>query len=72
MICTRQATDRDLESSNTIKRVNAWICAPRTTDHDPASVILDNKRKSVISVIFTGPNVFRNIFSVSNCLREFV
>ena len=32
-----QATDRDLDSSNTMKKINAWICALLTTDHDPAS-----------------------------------
>ena len=30
-----------------MKRVNAWICAPQTSDHEPASVIPDKKRKSV-------------------------
>ena len=38
-ICACQATDSDLESSSTMKKVNAWICAPPTTDHDLASVI---------------------------------
>ena len=50
-ICASQKTDRDLDSSNTMRRVNAWICAPRTTDRDPASVIPDQKRKSVTTVI---------------------
>ena len=57
-ICALLTTDHDLDSSNTMKEVNAWMCAPRTTDQDPASVIPDTKRKSVISVIFTGPNAF--------------
>ena len=58
-ICARLTTDRDLDSSNTTKRVNAWICALLTTDHDPASVIPDKKRKSVSPVFFfTGPIVF--------------
>ena len=30
--------------------VNAWTCASLTTDRDPASVIPDKKRKSVITV----------------------
>ena len=51
---TRQATDRDIESSSTMKKVNAWICALLTTDHDPASVIPENKRKSVMFVILCG------------------
>ena len=33
-ICACQATDRDLESSSTRRRVNAWICARRATDRD--------------------------------------
>ena len=32
--CACQATDRDLESSTTRRRVNAWICAQRATDRD--------------------------------------
>ena len=64
-----QATDRDLDSSNTMKRVIAWICALLTTDRDPASVIPDSKRKYVTTVIFHGPIVFgidksRNYFSL--------
>ena len=39
------ATDRDLESSSTMKRVSAWICAPPELDH--ASVIPDMKRERV-------------------------
>ena len=50
-----------------MKKANAWICAPPTTDHDSAIVIPDKKRKSVTIVIRCGPNVFginkfRNIF----------
>ena len=33
-LCACQATDRDLDSSNTIKRLNAWIRALLTTDRD--------------------------------------
>ena len=55
---TRQATDHDLESSSTMKRENFWICASLTTDHDPASVIPDEKRKSVIFLILRGLIVF--------------
>ena len=36
-----------LDRSNTMRRVNASMCAPRRTDSDPASVISDKKRKSV-------------------------
>ena len=43
-ICTRQATDRDLERVSAVERMNAWICAARTTDRDPASVIPDEKK----------------------------
>ena len=50
--CLEYVTDSDLESSSTMKKVNAWICAPPTTDHDLASVIPDKKRKSVTRVIF--------------------
>ena len=48
--CACPATDRDLECVSAVKKVNAWICAPRTTDHDPASAIPDKKRKSVTTV----------------------
>ena len=41
-----QICDRDLESSSTMKKVNAWVCALLTTDHDPARVLPDNKRKT--------------------------
>ena len=58
-ICACQAPDRDLERVSAMKKVNAWTCAPRTADPDLDSVIPDKKRKSVISVIFTGPNFFR-------------
>ena len=51
-MCTRRATDRDLESSRTMKKVNAWVCAPPTTDHDPASVIPDKKRISVSTFLY--------------------
>ena len=34
---TRRATDRDLE----MKKMNAWMCAPRTTDPDHANVIFN-------------------------------
>ena len=54
-ICACQATDRDLESSSTMKRVNAWICALLTTDHDPASATPDRRRILVTTVIFYGP-----------------
>ena len=37
-ICACQATDRDLESSSTRRKVNAWICARRATDGDLESV----------------------------------
>ena len=62
-ICTSLRTDRDLDISGAIKRVNSWKSALLTSDHDP--------RKSVTTVIFTGPNVFgiikfRNNFSVYN------
>ena len=43
-ICACQATDRDLESSSTMKRANAWICALLTTDHDLASATPDGRR----------------------------
>ena len=33
-ICACQATDRDLESSSTRRKVNAWICERRATDRD--------------------------------------
>ena len=51
-MCALLTTDRDLDSSNTMKRVSAWICALLTTDRDPASVIPVKKRKSVTTVIF--------------------
>ena len=35
---------RDLESQFH-EKVNAWICAWQATDHDLASVILDEKEK---------------------------
>ena len=54
-MCARRATDRDPESSSTVKKVNAWICALLATDHDPASVIPDEKRTSVIFVLLCGP-----------------
>ena len=54
----RRATDRDLESSSTRRKTNAWICALLTTDHDPASVIPNKKRKSEMFVILCGPIVF--------------
>ena len=39
---THQTTDRDLESVSAMKRkMNAWICAPRKTDHDPANAIFN-------------------------------
>ena len=57
-ICACQATDRDLESVSAVKKMIAWICAPLTTDRDPASAIPDKKREPVTTVIFTGPNVF--------------
>ena len=57
-MCVCLATDRDLQSSSTMKKVNAWICAPPTTDRDPASAIPDEKTELVTTVIFTGPNVF--------------
>ena len=47
----RQATDRDLASKR-CEKVNAWICAPPTTNHDPASVIPDKKRKSMTTFFF--------------------
>ena len=53
MLCARLTTDRDLDSTNTMNRVNAWICALLTTDHDPASVIPDKKREPVSTVIDT-------------------
>ena len=37
---------------------NAWIRASLTTNHGPASVIPNEKRELVSTVIFTGPNVF--------------
>ena len=43
-----QATDRDLERVNAVKKVNAWICALLATDRDPASVIPDKKRTSSV------------------------
>ena len=50
-----------------MKKVNAWIGAPPTTDHDPASAIPDKKRSSVILVVSCLPIVLeinnrRNIF----------
>ena len=33
-----EATDRDLESVFVKRKVNAWICACQTTDHDLESV----------------------------------
>ena len=57
-LCASQATDRDLERGNAVKKVNAWICALLTTDRDPASVIPDMKRKSVTTVFFYGPVFF--------------
>ena len=35
-----------------MKKVNAWICAPPTTDHDPSSVIPDKKRELVSTFFF--------------------
>ena len=34
-----QATDRDLEGVSDVKKMNAWICALLTTDHDLVCVI---------------------------------
>ena len=46
----------------TSRKVNAWICAPRTTDHDPANVIF-NKNCNICNVCnvcnFTRPYCFR-------------
>ena len=64
-ICALLTTDRDLESSSTMKKVNAWICEPTTADHDPASVIPDKKRKSVTTVIFTDLMLFELISPVT-------
>ena len=35
-ICAHQSTDRDHESVFVRRKVNAWICASRSTDHDLA------------------------------------
>ena len=68
-------SDHDLESSSTMKKVNAWICALRTTDRDSPSVILHKKRKSVIFVIFADLMFFElaspvTMFSVFFNLRN--
>ena len=52
-----------------MKKVNASICAPPTTDHDPAGVIPDRKRNFVIFDFSCGPmvvgiNTCRNIFCI--------
>ena len=57
-ICALLTTDCDLESSSTIKRVNAWICALLTTDHGPASVIPEKKREPVSTALIAEPIVF--------------
>ena len=71
-LCARRATDRDLESSSTRRKANAWTRARRATDRglessstmkkvrreNPASVIPDKKRKSVMFVNLCGPVVF--------------
>ena len=41
-----------------MKKSECSECAPRTTDHDPKSVIPDKKRKSIIFVISCGHGVF--------------
>ena len=70
--CAQQATDRDLESVSAVRRVNPWICALLTTDHDPASVIPDKKRKCVTTVIFYGPIDFSIIKCRNNFLSFFL
>ena len=62
-ICACQAIERDLESSSTMKKVHAWICAPPTTHHDPASVIPDKKRKSATTVFFFADLLFLEVTS---------
>ena len=52
-----QATNRDLRCQRH-EKTNAWVCARPTTDHDPASVIPDKKRKSETVVILCGHIVF--------------
>ena len=63
--CSRQATDRHLEKVSAVRKVNAWICASLTTDHDPASVIPDRKRKSVTTAIFADLMFFELISPVT-------
>ena len=41
-----------------MKKVNASTCAPPTTDHDPAGVIPDKKRKFVFFVFFFQVDLF--------------
>ena len=41
----------------TKKKACAWICAPRTTNRYPESVITEEKEKSVIFAISCGQNV---------------
>ena len=43
-MCTRRTTDGGLESQRHDK-VNAWICALPTTQHDLASVLPDKKKE---------------------------
>ena len=68
----------DLESVSAMKKnVNAWIYAPRATDHNPARVILDKFWKSVIFAFSCGhnfvginnlcKNYFRIFFNHRNC-----
>ena len=62
----------DLESVSAMKKkVNAWIYAPRATDHNPARVILDKFWKSVIFAFSCGHNNVKIIslifFNHRNC-----
>ena len=54
-----------------MKKVNAWICALLTTDHDPASVFPDKKRKSLIFVILCGPIVFWELITAATIFSFF-
>ena len=59
-----------------MKKVNASICAPPTTDHDPAGAIPDRKRNFVIFDFSCGPmvvgiNTCRNIFCIFYLWTQF-
>ena len=60
---THQTTDRDLESVFVKRKVNAWKCAPSTTDCDPSNALFENKTVTpVTSVISCGQEFFSNYY----------